>query len=53
MEKLKFQRQYPNADISKFVFDADLSKTGDLVRTERKYRNENGETFDISSKSST
>ena len=30
MEKPKFQRQYPNADINKFVFDADLSKTGDL-----------------------
>ena len=47
MEKLKFQRQYPSADISKFVFDADLSKTGDLLRTETKYRNKNGETFDI------
>ena len=29
------------------MFDADLSKTGDLLRTETKYRNSNGEAFDI------
>ena len=46
-ERLEFERKYPNADISKFVFDADLSKTGDLLRTETKYRNSNGEVFDI------
>ena len=48
MEKLKFQRKYPSADISKFVFDADLSKTGDLLTTTTKYRNDNGELFDTS-----
>ena len=47
MEKLKFQRKYPSADISKFVFDADVSKTGDLLTTTTKYRNDNGELFDI------
>ena len=49
MERLKFQRKYPSADISKFVhvFDADLSKTGDLLTTTTKYRNDNGELFDI------
>ena len=47
MEKLKFQRQYPSADMRKFVFDADLSKTGDSLRTFTKYRNDNGELFDI------
>ena len=46
-EKLEFQRKYPSADISKFVFDADLSKTGDLLTTTTKYRNDNGELFDI------
>ena len=47
MEKLKFQRKYPSADISKFVFDADLSKTGALLTTTTKYSNDNGELFDI------
>ena len=46
-ERLEFKRKYPNADISKFVFDADLSKTGDLLTTTTKYRNDNGELFDI------
>ena len=46
-EKLEFQRKYPSADISKFVFDADLSKTGDLLTTTTKYRNDNGELFGI------
>ena len=46
-ERLEFQRKYPSADISKFVFDADLSKTGDLLTTTTKYRNDNGELFDI------
>ena len=46
-EKLEFQRKYPSADISKFVFDADLSKTGDLLTTTTKYRNDHGELFDI------
>ena len=47
MEKLKFQRKCPSADTSKFVFDADQSKTGDLLTTTTKYRNDNGELFDI------
>ena len=46
-ERLEFKRKYPSADISKFVFDADLSKTGDLLTTTTKYRNDNGELFDI------
>ena len=45
--KLGFSRKYSNADIGKFVFNSDLSKTGDLLRTFTKYRDENGETFDI------
>ena len=44
---LEFQKKYPSADISKFVFDADLSKTGDLLTTTPKYRNDNEELFDI------
>ena len=46
-ERLEFKQKYPSADISKFVFDADLSKTGDLLTTTTKYRNHNGELFDI------
>ena len=46
-ERLGFKRKYPSADISKFVFDADLTKTGDLIRTFTRYRNENGELFEI------
>ena len=46
-KRLEFERKYPNADISKFVFDADLSKTGDLLNTKTKYRNSIGEVFDI------
>ena len=46
-ERLEFKRKYPSADISKFVFDADLSKTGDLLTTTTKYKNANGELFDI------
>ena len=49
IEKLRFQRKYPSADISKFMFDADLTKTGDLIRTFTRYRNENGELFEITS----
>ena len=45
-EKLSFQRKYPSADAKDFVFDADLSKTGDLIRTFMKYRDENGSLFE-------
>ena len=41
-EKLSFQRKYPSADAKDFVFDADLSKTGDLIRTFTKYRDKGG-----------
>ena len=46
-ERLEFKRKYPSADISKFVSDADLSKTGDLLTTTTKYRNDKGELFNI------
>ena len=46
-ERFKFKKEYPSADISKFVFDADLSETGDLIIATTKYKNENGELFDI------
>ena len=46
-ESFKFKKKYPSTDISKFVFDANLSKTGDLLTTTTKYRNDNGELFDI------
>ena len=46
-KRLEFERKYPSADISKFVFVADLSKTGDLLTTTTKYRNDNGELFGI------
>ena len=46
-ERLEFKRKYPSADISKFVFDADLFEKGDLLTTTTKYRNDNGELFDI------
>ena len=47
VERSKFQKKYPSADISKFEFDADLTKTGDLIRTFTRYRNEAGELFEI------
>ena len=37
---------YPSADAKNFVFDADLSKTGDLIRTFAKYRDKE-DLFDI------
>ena len=46
-ERFKFKKRYPSADISKFVFDADLSKTGDLIIATTKYKKDNGELFDI------
>ena len=46
-ERLEFKEMYPSVGMSKFVFDADLSKTGDLLTTTTKYRNDNGELFDI------
>ena len=46
-EKLSFQRKYPGADTKNFVFDADLSETGDVKRTFTRYRNSEGELFEI------
>ena len=46
-ERLSLQRKYPGADTKNFVFDADLSKTGNVKRTFTRYRNENGELFEI------
>ena len=47
--KSNFERKYPSANMGKFVFDADLTKDGDLRRVWVKYRDELGETFEISS----
>ena len=47
IERSRFQKRYPSADISKFVLDADLTETGDLIRTFTRYKNENGELFEI------
>ena len=46
-EKLSFQRKYPSTDAKDFVFDADLSKTGDLIRTFTKYRDKEGSLFEV------
>ena len=35
--EFRVQRKYPSADLKNFVFDADLSKTEDLIRTFTKY----------------
>ena len=47
LEKLSFQRKYPGADTKNFVFDVDLSESGNVRRTFTRYRNENGELFEI------
>ena len=46
-EKLSFQTKYPSADAKDFVFDADLWKTGDLIRTFTKYRDKEVSLFEI------
>ena len=46
-EKFSFQRKYPSAEAKNFVFDADLSKTGDLIKTFTKYRDKEGGLFEI------
>ena len=46
-EKSKFQRDYPDANVNDFLFDADLNASGDVVRSFTKYRNEGGELFEI------
>ena len=46
-EKSKFKKEYPNADVNDFLFDADLNESGNVVRSFTKYRNENEELFEI------
>ena len=46
-EKLSFQKRYPSADAKDFVFDAKMSKTGDLIRTFTKYRNKEEGLFEF------
>ena len=46
-EKSKFKREYPDADVNDFLFDADLNASGDVVRSFTRYVNEDGELFEI------
>ena len=46
-EKLKFKREYPNANVNDFLFDADLDASGNVIRSFTRYRNEGGELFEI------
>ena len=46
-KRLSFQRKYPSANLENFVFDADLSKTWDLIKTFTKYRDKEGSLFEI------
>ena len=46
-EKLSFQRKYPSANIENFVFDADLTKEGDLIRNFTKYIDKEGIPYEI------
>ena len=46
-EKLKFKREYPDANVNDFLFDADLNASGDVIRSFTRYRNEGGELFEI------
>ena len=46
-EKLKFKREYPDANVNDFLFDADINASGDVVRSFTRYRNEGGELFEI------
>ena len=48
-EKFSFQRKYPSANVKNFVFDADLSKDGNLIRTFTRYRDEDGSLPEITS----
>ena len=38
-EKSKFKREYPDADVNDFVFDVDLTATGNVVRSFTRYKN--------------
>ena len=46
-EKLSFQRKYPSANVKNFVFDADLTKAGELIRTFTKYKDKEGIFYEI------
>ena len=46
-EKLKFKREYPDANVNDFLFDADLNASGDVIRSFTRYKNEGGELFEI------
>ena len=46
-EKSKFKREYPDANVNDFLFDADLNASGDVIRSFTRYRNEGGELFEI------
>ena len=46
-EKSKFKGEYPDADVIDFLFDADLNALGDVIRSFTRYRNEDGELFEI------
>ena len=37
-EKLNFQRNYSSANLENFLFDADISKTGDVIRTMTRFK---------------
>ena len=32
-EKSKFEREYPDADVNDFLFDADLNESGNVIRS--------------------
>ena len=47
-EKSKFQREYPDANVNDFLFDADLNASGDVIRSFTQYKKqETGELFEI------
>ena len=49
MEKQEFKEQYPNADITKFTFNADLNKSGDFTKVFITYIFNDEEGYDITS----
>ena len=46
-EKQNFQRKYPSANLNDFVFDADVTKDGNLIRTFTKSRDKEGISYEI------
>ena len=43
-----FKKKYPSANLKNFVFDADLTKDGNLIKTFTKYKDEEGVSYEIS-----